>query len=95
LADVVEKREVFTRRYNKAVGSVVGALCRDKDLKQVDTAALLKVSARQVRRLESGQAAYTLVQLALVAREIRTTTTYILKLIDAWLSREQPPGRRK
>jgi hypothetical protein len=95
LRDDVEKSEEFTRRYNRAVGSVIAAICRDRDLKQEDTAHLLRVSTRQVRRMERGEAAYTLPQLELIARETNTTTVEILKLINSWRSLEPSAGKRK
>ena len=91
----VDEVEEFTRRYNKAVGSVVAAICRDRDLKQEDTALILRVSPRQVRRLERGQAAYTLPQLELIARKTKTTTMEILKAINNWPSVEQSARKRK
>ena len=95
LPDDVDESEEFTRRYNKAAGSVVAAICRDRDLKQEDTADLLRVSTRQVRRMERGEAAYTLPQLELIARKTKTTTGEILKLINGWPSGEQSAGKRK
>jgi predicted transcriptional regulator len=91
----VDEAEKFTQRYNKAVGSVVAAICRDRDLKQKDTALLLRVSPRQVRRLESGQAPYTLVQLELIARETKTTTIEILKAINNFPTVDQSARKRK
>ena len=95
MADVVEKTEEFTRRYNKAAGSVVSAICRDGDLKQTDTATLLGVSPRQVRRMERGEASYTLAQLELIARATRNATDEIVKSITNWPSLQKSAGRRK
>jgi DNA-binding transcriptional regulator YiaG len=95
LSDDVEESEEFTRRYNKAAGSIVAAICRDRDLKQEDTAHLLRVSTRQVRRMERGEAAYTLPQLELIARRTKTTTGEILKLINSWPAGEPSAGKRK
>lgn len=92
--EIAEAKE-FTRSYNKAVGSVVSAICRDRDLKQEDTARLLRVSTRQVRRLESGQAPYTVVQLELIARKTETTTIDILKAINNFPQAGQSARKRK
>jgi hypothetical protein len=95
LSDDVEESEEFARRYNKAAGSVIAAICRDRDLKQEDTAYLLRVSTRQIRRMERGEAAYTLPQLELIARKTETTTVEILKLINSWPASEPSAGKRK
>lgn len=87
MPDDVEEFEEFTQRYNKAAGSAVGALCKDRDLKQEDTAKLLRVSTRQLRRMERGEAAYTLPQLELIALATKTTMIEIIKLINSF-----PPG---
>jgi transcriptional regulator with XRE-family HTH domain len=89
------RERIFPTRYNKAVGSVVSAICRDRDLKQKDTALLLRVSPRQVRRLERGQASYTLIQLELIARETKTTTIEILQAINNFPRAEQSARKRK
>jgi hypothetical protein len=88
LPDDVEKFREFTHRFNKAVGSAIVALCNDRDLKQEDAAKLLRISTRQMRRMERGQAAYTVVQLELIARATQTTMIEIIKMINSI-----PPGK--
>jgi transcriptional regulator with XRE-family HTH domain len=95
LADDGEKNREFTRRFNKAAGSVISAICRDGDLKQTDTATLLGVSPRQVRRMERGQASYTLAQIELIARATQNAADEIVKSITNWPSLQKFPGRRK
>jgi transcriptional regulator with XRE-family HTH domain len=74
----------FTRRYNQAAGPCVAAICQDRDLTQEETAALLGVSTRQIRRMERGEVAYTLPQLELIAHKTKTTAAAILDLIAHW-----------
>jgi ribosome-binding protein aMBF1 (putative translation factor) len=95
LPDEVDDPEEFIRLSNKAVGSAVAAICKDRDLKQEDTADLLRVSTRQIRRMERGEAAYTLAQLQLIARKTKTTMAEILKLIDSWPSGERPASKHQ
>jgi transcriptional regulator with XRE-family HTH domain len=78
--------------YNTLVGKAIGELRAKAGITQGEMAAALEIGQSAYSKLESGQASMTLVQLRLVALQLKCESHMILKTADMLASKLQDSG---
>lgn len=78
--------------YNTLVGKAIGELRAKVGITQGEMAAALEIGQSAYSKLESGQASMTLVQLRLVALQLKCEPHAILKTADILANKLQDSG---